>query len=640
MSKIVLRNFKGTQPALSNRLLQDNYAQTSQNAKLGSGELRPFRHIVRVHTPAKAGDLQTIYRWAAVPGEDASGVITNVANTTPVQITSAGHGLTNGQDAYIYNTGVAGIDNTLYTITRISDDVFSLNGTSASGSATPGAAYWTKRNGYWFHFNELVDIVSGPIPSDTTDRTYFTYDPSEGIQPKVTYSPIAQTGGGSEYPINSYNLGVPIPAAAPTATPGTGGGCDAADQVSRSYVYTYVSEIGEEGPPSAPSSVIDVCPGQEVDLSSMSVAPGGAYNIQTKRIYRTLGTTGRYYFVDEIPVANTTYNDTVADTSLVDEIESTTWIEPPSDMHSLKMMANGIGVGLSGKNVCISEPYVLSAWPLEYRQQTDENGLGIGVFGSSAVIPTAGRTYVLSGIDPAAMSLDKLESEQSCVSKRSIATLEGFGVVFASPDGLVAVGHNEPTLITDGWLTRDDWQAYNPETIIGFPWEGKYIGFYTESDGDQGCFIFDPKGGGIITVDLGANKTVTGGYYDIYDDALYLLVDTGSDYYIERFDANSLSNMTYTWKSKQFAPDRPMNFGWAKVVADGYTNMVIIITANGNDIYNELVTSGNPFRLPSNFDDGGSPFHGMADNFEITIVSSHQIKEIWLCESIEDFRTP
>ena len=60
---------------------------------------------------------------------------------------------------------------------------------------------------YWFHWNADVNVVRGGIVGDTSELTYFTGD---GV-PKYTFAPLALTGGGTDYPYGSYNLGVPKP---------------------------------------------------------------------------------------------------------------------------------------------------------------------------------------------------------------------------------------------------------------------------------------------------------------------------------------------------------------------------------------------------------------------------------------------
>lgn len=94
----------------------------------------------------------------------------------------------------------------------------------------------------WCHWNEEVDMVKGPVASDTYDRFYYTGHKV----PKVVNETLATTGGGTDYPLTYYQLGIPAPETAPTVTPS--GGSGAAD--TRSYIYTFVSEWGEEGAPS------------------------------------------------------------------------------------------------------------------------------------------------------------------------------------------------------------------------------------------------------------------------------------------------------------------------------------------------------------------------------------------------------
>lgn len=64
---------------------------------------------------------------------------------------------------------------------------------------------------YWFTWTQDVDVVKSAIDGDTSERTYFT-----GTDyPRVTDNSIALTGG-TNYPMNSYALGLPAPASSPT----------------------------------------------------------------------------------------------------------------------------------------------------------------------------------------------------------------------------------------------------------------------------------------------------------------------------------------------------------------------------------------------------------------------------------------
>ena len=65
---------------------------------------------------------------------------------------------------------------------------------------------------YWFHWTTEVNVIKGPIADDVSERTFWTGDG----EPKVTDNTIATSGGGTNYPLNWYKLGVPKPASAPS----------------------------------------------------------------------------------------------------------------------------------------------------------------------------------------------------------------------------------------------------------------------------------------------------------------------------------------------------------------------------------------------------------------------------------------
>ena len=63
-----------------------------------------------------------------------TGVITNVTQANPAQVTSAGHGLQTGAVVVIRNiNGMINLDNNTYTITRVDANNFTLNGVNSTG---------------------------------------------------------------------------------------------------------------------------------------------------------------------------------------------------------------------------------------------------------------------------------------------------------------------------------------------------------------------------------------------------------------------------------------------------------------------------------------------------------------------------
>ena len=156
----------------------------------------------------------------------------------------------------------------------------------------------------WLRWDEDVDVVRSPVAGNTNNRVYFTGDSVDNMKPRVTKNSIA-IGGGTVYPSVSYRLGLPAPATALTITVVGSAPANADDEVkeSRSYVYTFVTEDGEEGPPSPPSAVFDLYPtSQTVNISSMVTAEDASYNVTHKNIYRTVtSAAGTFYmYVDVV----------------------------------------------------------------------------------------------------------------------------------------------------------------------------------------------------------------------------------------------------------------------------------------------------------------------------------------------------
>ena len=629
---IRLSPFAGMAPRVSGKLLSNEQAQLAKNCKLKSGELRAIRGTAHEWTPVKVGLKQSIHLFARQ---------------------------------------------------------------------------------FWFHWLDDVDVVRGAIPTDTTERTYYTGD---GV-PKVTNAEIATSG--SNYPAAAYTLGIPAPSQPPQVSvvntlrsgtvtgvtqveitdsgtrilritspshgmsssdimffrhsgfsgdlaamngrqvstlrvptlPSVGlldivnsmtidivdadnydvtvrglpedadisyaGGAtwqevdpeDPADRNDRFWVYTYVSAWGEEGPPSPPSRIMSVGYNAKVSLTDLQPPPSGAYNIASKRIYRSSSGSGSasLMFEGEVPVATSSFQSAKLDGELQEPLTTMTFDPPPATMKGLVGMANGMMAGFDGKDVYFCEPYQPHAWPRDYMQTVDYNIIGMASFGTSLVIGTEGYPYLATGSDPLSMSVTKIEIEQACVSKRSVVSLGESGVAYASPDGLVVVGPGGARVITEGIMTRDEWQSYKPDSLIAFSHDGQYIGFYN-TGAKTGGFIIDPRGSGLVEVDIYAH----GGYVDLLTDSLYLLVDNQ----VVRWDAGS--PIPYTWISKRYTTP-PISFPSAMLVADSYANSQVKFFADGNLIHTETVQSARPFRLPAGF---------RATEWEFEIAGTDNVHEL------------
>ena len=470
-------------------------------------------------------------------------------------------------------------------------------------------------NEYWLEFLAETDVMASPLPEDIWGRAYWT----DGVKPK--YGPSTAILSGSSYPGASYDLGIP----APTVTPLITGSVPtvAASAESRTVVITYVSAYGEEGPPSPASTVVTLDPTASATYSGLGTAPAGAYNITNKRIYRssTVGSSAQFQFVAEIPVAQTSYTDTITQANLGEILPSENWTAPPDALQGLRMLASGAAIGFVGNTAYLSEPNLPHAWPHKY--PIDFQIVGVAAIDQSAVLLTSGYPFVLDGADPSAMTPRRLNMRQACVSRTSIVETEG-GVLYASPDGLVAIDSAGASLVSTKHYSRKQWQALNPSSFKAFSHDGRYIALYTKADGSRGILIFDPTGQSPFhtTSSLNAVTAITAAYSDPRTDTLYLA--QGGN--IVRYNAGS--PLTYAWRSKLFRLSAKTNFGVAAIEASAFP-VTLKVYADGVLKQTKTVTSRDPFKLKSGF---------KKTEWQFEISGTNEVRRLRVATSVDELK--
>lgn len=467
---------------------------------------------------------------------------------------------------------------------------------------------------FWLQSAVDADYVKAMVDGDTTERTFWT----DGIYCKKTNATLAT--GSAPYPTSFYRAGIPAPAGTPTVTV-TGTPTRSADPVETViYCYTYVSVWGEEGPPSPASAYARWQPGQTLNVSGMSSAPTGNYNITGKRLYRSAtGTSGTQFQLvntTDLSVAVTGYTDTATTSTLSEALITTGWVEPPDNMLGLCAMANGIMAGFFANTVCFSEPFLPYAWPVKYQMSVDAPIVGIAAFDQSLFVGTTQGVYIITGTDPASMSSLRLPVAQSCVSKRSIVSMMG-GVLFASPDGLFQVTATGIVGLSADLMTRVDWQAYNPSSISAYESDNKYIAFY--NNGTAGAMIF--SFGDSPTFSL-TDIYATAGYRDKQRDALYLCVGN----VLKKWDALGAAVLTYDWLSGVFHLPNETNMSCARVNASAYP-VTFKLWADGALMCTTTVNDGYPFRLPSGY---------RSMRYQIELTGTPLVREVVVANSMHE----
>lgn len=420
--------------------------------------------------------------------------------------------------------------------------------------------------------------------------------------------------------------------------------------LATSYVYTFVNDLGWESAPSPVSATIVRPDGVSVAVVTATAIPSGvssAYQIETKRIYRAVtGNTGTdFLFVAEIALATASYSDTLTDAALGESLESDDWDLPPDDLKGLIALPNGILAGFRRNQLCFSVQNRPHAWPGVYRLNTDTDIVAIGNIDTTVVIGTESFPYLAIGSDPAAYSMTKLEVPQACVSKRSLAYLTGIGVVFASPDGLIAVaGNGIVRNLTKNTFTRRQWQALRPTSILGVAHDDSYFFWYeTAVSGERGGYVLDAGQDGFGLVPLSFHATAA--HADPLTDALYLVLDdsdepdsvylptsstqpTPTGTQIHMFDSPTGSGaMRYQWRGKLHLLPRPTTFMVAKVEAQDYTNLVMKLYADGVAFYEDSPVNDEPFTLPA---------VDTYREFEIELIGTSRVRQVQVAEQVEE----
>ena len=439
-----------------------------------------------------------------------------------------------------------------------------------------------------------------------------------------------------------------------------GANSDAELDYDVSYVYTFVSAYGEEGPPSPASTVIVADDNMTINITQLETSSDvtkSNVNFGTgakKRIYRsnTGSNTTQFQFVGEVAMATTSFVDSSKNSELAEVIPSSDWIAPPDDdtslypdgpMQGLIALQNGVFAGFTGNRVCLSEPYQPHAWPASYRIGIEEPIVGLTAVANGLIATTNSTPYLITGSDPAALMALKIETAEACLSKDSMVDM-GPAVMYAGPDGLMAAAGTEVRNLTEEIITPKQWQSnYYPSSIKGFYWQGRYVGFFDGGAGASpryGGFIFDARAGANSLINLESSVLIRGGFTDPDDNELYLIIGNK----LKKFQGSN-TDLTFNWRSKDYVLPKPTSFAFLKVDAEAYP-VTVKVYGDGSVIYNATIaSSGSAFTVT-----GTTPSFSTTNItepvvrlpasvhsvFSVEIESAKEVHEVSMAESAQE----
>lgn len=466
---------------------------------------------------------------------------------------------------------------------------------------------------FWLSFTQPgVDAVRSLTADDPSERTFFSLGP--GLAPVWTDNTIGLAT--QPYPTLTFKLGVPAPVTQPQVsfiTTGTGA------TETKFFVWTWVNQRGEESAPSPVSAEVNAPAGSTLRVRIDDTIPVGYGPINRKRLYSTVaaGAATDFFFVAELPVNQTEFTDSDS-VSRGEAIVSTTWDLPPVGLSGFKAMWNGMIAGFVGKSLRVCEPFRPFAWPLDYELVLDDTIVALGVWQQNLIALTTGQPYLITGTGPDALSAQRLEIDQACVSKRSVVEF-GHGVAWASPDGLTYTGTGGTRVVTSALFLREDWQTLKPETMVAAQYEGAWVATFDAGQGREGIMLDPMEPGGCFfhTVPF------TAAHRDTLTDSLYVLV--GQD--IRKWDGGPLPMVAEFGTNTRRMP-RTMRFGFCQVIGDGFP-VEVSIYGDGELIFTGNVDDDRAFRLPD---------MGRAQEFRVDVRSSSPVTAVRLAQSSAELR--
>jgi hypothetical protein len=656
MVSVRIKGFGGMVPAIDDRLLPDNQAARSEDAWLNSGALIGLPQMTLLHTcttpsTGKVYRLPASYTSAQTFDDSTwmefTNAFTDVIRAPVVDDEYDRYYWVSSSDVPRYNTR-ARIE---YSLNPVSNVVTFTNATelvnwtahpleigdkirfSNSGGGLPtgisaGTDYFVAVTSYGANSFRLSTTLHGAI-NGTALVTFSTDGTGTNTLTTQTHS--------------AWKLGIPAPSGAPSIIV-TGG---SAPTTTRSYVCTYVTAYGEEGPPSDPVTTTGNIDGSwDITLPATVAADLGVDRYLTLvRIYRTVVSASgeaTYFFVAEQNINDTTYSDVLSDTTVSanEDLPSNTWEAPPTDLIGWILMPNGYLIGWRSNELWFSEPYRPHAWNAENTLAIEYPIVGLGVINQTAAICTTGFPMTGVGVNPSSFTTSKLANFEPCVARGSIISAPE-GVYYASGNGLIRIVPGKAVNITSNIISKDRWQSLTQIEQLRFARLGTALyGFGTVATGvfevdafETTAFVQEDVSGALagILLDvtnervalniLNSDDQTVNVFNDVWSSEVFVIRDN-EVLWLDQGNPDPTYE-PFLWRSKVIQFDKKLNLGAARVyfevpantpaqaaTADNTTIQTLStdqygllrVYADGTLVATrELRTSGERIRLPSGF---------------------------------------
>ena len=244
--------------------------------------------------------------------------------------------------------------------------------------------------------------------------------------------------------------------------------------------------------------------------------------------------------------------------------------------------------------------------------------MGLFSFGTTVGVLTSGTPVLAVGNDPSNIVLETMDMGWSCMSKQGVVQAGDVGI-YPSPEGLIALGAQIRENVTETIMTRQDWQnRYNPSSINGFYWEGKYVGFYQSSTGVSAGFLLDLKTKDLMDLPFYA----TAAYRAEGSGILFLALSNGNLVQFANIQGQYRTAL-YTSKKFEYAKNA---FTAIKVLATKYPVQVNVVYPNIPYTVTIIAGDRNPIRLKGI----------LTDALQVSIWPLEEVSGVFIASSMEE----
>lgn len=484
------------------------------------------------------------------------------------------------------------------------------------------------------YIKEGQTVTIGNLPTDKP------IDPAKNNVTGIRLYRTLSTTSDTEY-LRLTNLYFPMAATVDPVSPATEGTITTATQHSRA-VGDYIKVVCSGGDVFIAEVKTIVSDTEfDYDVTSGTAAAESAtvyfgYRETTDDSWNYWGDGGDYDFVDNYSAF-----------SLLNALATDDYEPPPADLKGLTVFNNNTLVGFTQNELWFSVPGEYHAWPRGYKRTLPEPIVAIATVSGYLLVLTTGYPYLLSGSDPAVLSLQRVDARYPCLSKRSVATVDG-GVIYATHDGLAVYSTaSGPQLLTKLLYSSEQW---NEDIVSQGIIAAYYRGIYTAWFSSTGITLSqDQETGGYFT-DLVMPHEPSCTVYDLRTNQLFYSAGIEGDIYL--WDDTDQPPQQFRWRSKVVETPRPINLGAAQVDADYEETspawadvtdtwagtslpwvtsggVTFYLWAGGELILTRQVSDRRAFRLPAGY---------LADTFEVEVDSSVRVRSVRVAETSSGLR--